>query len=141
MGDLKIAGLADDRIPSVGAFALVRRVSVQAEMGAAAVVSSAWRPLIRLTALRNRSDFESSAQAVPNHLHLVVAVFVCALNGLVVPVGPVDVRFKDGHAEWVRSVLNNMRPVPAVQIRYVNAVLQGVGPVELASAANGVQLD
>lgn len=75
-----------------------------------------------------------------NHLHLVVSVFVCALNGLVVPVGPVDVRFEDGHAERVRSVLNNMRPVPAVQVRHVDAVLQGVGPVKLASAANGDRL-
>lgn len=56
MGDLEVAGLADDRVPSVGAFAPVRRVSVQAEMGAAAVVLCARRPLVRLAALRNRSN-------------------------------------------------------------------------------------
>lgn len=107
-------------------------------MCATAIVLCTRRPLIWLSTLRHRSNVKSAAQTMPYLFHFIIARLPTSQYRFIIPVGPEDVRFKNGYTKRMCSMLNDYSTITSVHIRCLNSVFKRISPVQFSGAVNRI---
>lgn len=103
-------------------------------MRTAAIVANARILIGRLSLQRHRTHVERPTESVSDFDAEFGALHRRPVHRFVVPIRPVEEATGQGQAERMGGVRNHLGAFLTLEIAHVNAILEGVGPVEFSGS-------